>query len=187
MFLPAAIAAAGGLAGSALDSYSQSSANDANRRSSREQMSFQERMSNTAYQRSVADMKSAGLNPALMYGSGGASSTPSGANSNNIGGNVGHHLTSSARSVALERATVASQVDLARSQAILNAANARLSYASAKRTEFDLPKHELHGTLYGGANSALQSVSNSSWSKEWNDDWKKSSGPFDFFKRRVWR
>lgn len=40
---------------------------------------YQTSMSNTAYQRASADMEKAGLNPASMFGSGSAASSPSGA------------------------------------------------------------------------------------------------------------
>ena len=43
--------------------FGQRKANKAMQASAREQMEFQERMSSTAYQRSFADMRKAGINP----------------------------------------------------------------------------------------------------------------------------
>lgn len=99
----AGIGAAGSLVG---DLVGGSISAKRSKKMAREVMAFQERMSNTAYQRTMADMRAAGLNPILAYRQGGASS-PTGqmAQVPDLSG-IGSRAVSTARQTGLMRSEV---------------------------------------------------------------------------------
>ena len=115
----------------------------------REQMQFQERMSSTAHQREVADLRAAGLNPILSATGGRGAAAPPGAQAN-----IQDELTpaiSTALSARRSRAEVnliQDQAHSARTQAAANDMNAGRLKAEATRINLETRIRSLDESIY---------------------------------------
>lgn len=105
-----------GLLQSGLDYYGQREARDADLGSAKDQMDFQERMSSTSHQREVADLKAAGLNPALSANSGASTPAGSGIDAENLMPDIQGRMNSAA--------TVRKALEEADSRILMNRASA---------------------------------------------------------------
>lgn len=163
------IGAFGGMSNNAANNANSWAMANFNAQQAQQNRDWQERMSNTAYQRATADMRAAGINPVLAYKQGG-STTPSGstasgsaAHTENAMEALGHGVSSASqlgtRMAELEQ-TKATTSNL-ETQAALNSQLVQKAKADTANSAFTAEKTlaETRAITQGNINAGIQEES----------------------------